>query len=1062
MQRFFSTFTHSRTLCQLGSIACAALLLVACGSGGGGGGGGGNPPAATPSSGVIIDSEVGGLGWKATPSGLSGKTDATGHFQYRQGDKVQFHLDGRNVGSPVDGAAKVTVHSLFGATTLLDSRVVRCSRLLLTLGGGAPVNGVIQLPPTIPAILAPVLDFTPGNVNFDTTVLPGTTLVSDVVATTHLTTSFSTVSVTLAGAGSGTVASNPTGISCGTTCSNVFINGDSVTLTATGSGFAGWSAGTGSATVCNGLTGASCIFTPTSDSSITATFNVPPPPTLTTSIIGNGTVACSTGGTFGPCVATYASGTALVLQATANSGSTFTGWTNGTGNATVCNNTSVNCSMPLNADSAVTANFVLNTVTFSLSTSPLSANGGVGTIACSISGIGGPFVACAASYNAGTNLTLQATPDIVSNFTGWSSSPNVCSGTGTCQFMLTANTSITANFNHPTLSVVVMGTGTVTSTNIAGINCGATCTAFFAKGTSITLAATGTGFSSWSGCTPVSGTPTQCTVTVTVDTNVTATFGTVSAAQAFKFIGAVGRQLLAINPASPGSPTAVKDGLGVTVTLPSFTNSSGEDGGHLILSGSYDGVSSSFTNLQPTTLIFTNGGKIYKASALVSSGVPGAAGNIPVRVSSLTTAKPCGLGTLLDPTNPNPVIGYGDPGADGDCNTENDNFITVMHLNDLSATAAVALPVGTRVHEGSGGAFDLATGHLLHTILVTGAGDLQWMDTNLSPTNITFGAGIGKVRIVGRQTDKMFLMSNTALYLYTPSTHTVTLPPVVTASAGTTLFDVNSVGDPRIDGTTDANNMYVLQTDGAVYKVPLTTTGGTITTKFFTLPAGSPFVRAYQTTNSIIIETGTNPIVNNGQAPCALTNPPTCNNGIIAVSKTTGAFTTIEANVPANAIYMAHPFGDQVLYTLNDGTANGGAKRQSETGGGASSLGSNWSGAVQASSINLVTSMQSMTSATIETCTNNCVVPPTGTVQVITSPTQVTPVTLGTVGNSPALQFLPFFNQSSNTALIGFGQLQGSTNTQPFFVDTTVSNSVAPVPTPPPATQWKELSSGGE
>ena len=153
---------------------------------------------------------------------------------------------------------------------------------------------------------------------------------------------------------------------------------------------------------------------------------------------------------------------------------------------------------------------------------------------------------------------------------------------------------------------------------------------------------------------------------------------------------------------------------------------------------------------------------------------------------------------------------------------------------------------------------------------------------------------------------------------------------------------------------------------------------------------------------------------------------------------------------------MAHPFGDQVLYTLSDGTANSGAIRKSETGGSASNLGGSWSGAVQAS-FNLVARMQPMTSATIETCANNCVTI-TGTVQVISSPTQATPVTLGTVGNFPALKFLPIFNQSSNTALIGFSQLQGSSNNQPFFVDTTVPNSLTPVTTPAPATQWNELN----
>src|SRR5436305_15059307 len=58
--------------------------------------------------------------------------------------------------------------------------------------------------------------------------------------------------VSLAGPGSGTVVSNPSGINCGVTCSINFPNGSTVTLTATastGSTFVGWSgACTGSST----------------------------------------------------------------------------------------------------------------------------------------------------------------------------------------------------------------------------------------------------------------------------------------------------------------------------------------------------------------------------------------------------------------------------------------------------------------------------------------------------------------------------------------------------------------------------------------------------------------------------------------------------------------------------------------------------------------------------------------------------------------------------------------------------------------------------------------------
>ena len=76
------------------------------------------------------------------------------------------------------------------------------------------------------------------------------------------------LSVTEAGTGSGTVASVPSGISCGAACSRGYTTGSSVTLTATpasGSSFAGWSG------ACTG-TGA-CTVAMTATQTVTATFN---------------------------------------------------------------------------------------------------------------------------------------------------------------------------------------------------------------------------------------------------------------------------------------------------------------------------------------------------------------------------------------------------------------------------------------------------------------------------------------------------------------------------------------------------------------------------------------------------------------------------------------------------------------------------------------------------------------------------------------------------------------------------------------------------------------------
>ena len=76
-----------------------------------------------------------------------------------------------------------------------------------------------------------------------------------------------TLTVNFAGAGSGTVTSSPSGLSCATTCSTHFPS-DTVTLTATpnGSTFGGWSG-------CDSMSGQTCTVDLTSDRTVSAIFN---------------------------------------------------------------------------------------------------------------------------------------------------------------------------------------------------------------------------------------------------------------------------------------------------------------------------------------------------------------------------------------------------------------------------------------------------------------------------------------------------------------------------------------------------------------------------------------------------------------------------------------------------------------------------------------------------------------------------------------------------------------------------------------------------------------------
>ena len=135
-------------------------------------------------------------------------------------------------------------------------------------------------------------------------------------------------------------------------------------------------------------------------------------------------------------------------------------------------------------------------------------------------------VTCSASFTKGTTITLTATPEIGSTFTGWS---GPCSGSGnTCMVALTQAQTVTATFQKDlkTLTVTLMGSGTGTvSSQPIGIDCGSTCSYNFDLNTAITLTATpdpGSAFFGWGGaCT--GATPT-CQVAMTQSQSVSATF----------------------------------------------------------------------------------------------------------------------------------------------------------------------------------------------------------------------------------------------------------------------------------------------------------------------------------------------------------------------------------------------------------------------------------------------------------------------------------------------------------------------------------------------------------
>jgi hypothetical protein len=132
---------------------------------------------------------------------------------------------------------------------------------------------------------------------------------------------------------------------------------------------------------------------------------------------------------------------------------------------------------------------------------------------------------CTAPYAPGTSVTLTATPGPESTFTGWS---GACTGTGPCVVKVDRTIDVTATFAFITygLTVAKIGTGSgLVSSNPAGIDCGATCSANYRSGANVKLTASasaGSFFAGWSGggC---SGTG-PCDVTMNAATTVRAEF----------------------------------------------------------------------------------------------------------------------------------------------------------------------------------------------------------------------------------------------------------------------------------------------------------------------------------------------------------------------------------------------------------------------------------------------------------------------------------------------------------------------------------------------------------
>ncbi|HSZ14379.1 MAG TPA: hypothetical protein VK790_10140 [Solirubrobacteraceae bacterium] len=341
------------------------------------------------------------------------------------------------------------------------------------------------------------------------------------------------LSVSIAGSGSGSVSSSPSGIACPGTCSNAYPPGTQVTLTPiapAGSRFVGWE-GSG----CSGT--GTCQVTMSSEMAVTAMFEKLPVLSVSIAGSGSGSVSSSPSGIAcpGTCSNAYPPGTQVTLTATAAPGSRFTGW-EGAG----CSGTGA-CRSTVGSETTVTATFErLPVLGVSI------AGSGAGSVESSPSGIACPGT-CSHVYEPGTTVSLTATPAAGSRFAGWEGSE--CSGTGTCRVTMSSDAAVTAMFEQlSVLSVSIAGSGAGSvESSPSGIACPGTCSNAYQPGTQVTLmpvAPAGSRFVGWegSGC---SGTGT-CQVAIASDTAVSAVFERLLSATPFE------QQL----PEQPFSPPA--------------------------------------------------------------------------------------------------------------------------------------------------------------------------------------------------------------------------------------------------------------------------------------------------------------------------------------------------------------------------------------------------------------------------------------------------------------------------------------------------------------------------
>jgi hypothetical protein len=183
-----------------------------------------------------------------------------------------------------------------------------------------------------------------------TTTITVTDSLGATASTTLTVRSLELLSVAVVGSGTGTVSSNPAGITCGADCSESYLDGTPVTLTAApaaGSILTGWNG-------CDSAAGLTCTVAMTTTRSVTATFTRVHVLTVTKAGVGGGSITSNPAGVNcgSTCTAPFAADTNVTLTAVPNFGSVVLSWSG-------CDtSTDTTCTVRMNAAKTVTATFL--------------------------------------------------------------------------------------------------------------------------------------------------------------------------------------------------------------------------------------------------------------------------------------------------------------------------------------------------------------------------------------------------------------------------------------------------------------------------------------------------------------------------------------------------------------------------------------------------------------------------------------------------------------------------------------------------------------------------------